>query len=254
MNGFLKGCAVGGVMGALVLASGAALAGTGIGAVFNLGQTNTVNKTSILAGSTGGAQALFYNGSTLSNATGATVYGKSATAPALDAQNLGGGPALGLHSGQGHAPLTVDSTTKVTNLNADRLDGSDSTAFFPSSRVRRIALPLTVPHTQALVFGDLKMDLDCKTMSGGPALQFSASTSAGNGEFQLFWGNSVSSGGSGLKQLTTTQTYTWPLFYADQVGTFVYSSANEVQTGTVSFRWSGDTGACFLAGLLTRSP
>src|SRR5437868_557472 len=37
-----------------------------------------------------------------------------------------GATALGLKVGSGHAPLTVNSATKVTNLNADKLDNLDS--------------------------------------------------------------------------------------------------------------------------------
>jgi hypothetical protein len=37
--------------------------------------------------------------------------------------------ALGLNVASGHQPFTVNSTTKVANLNADLLDGIDSTAL-----------------------------------------------------------------------------------------------------------------------------
>src|SRR5436190_8996058 len=40
-----------------------------------------------------------------------------------------GATALGLKVASGHAPFTVNSETKVTNLNADKLDGRDSAAF-----------------------------------------------------------------------------------------------------------------------------
>ena len=40
-----------------------------------------------------------------------------------------GATALGLKVAAGHAPFTVSSGTKVTNLNADRLDGIDSASF-----------------------------------------------------------------------------------------------------------------------------
>ena len=38
----------------------------------------------------------------------------------------------------GHAPFTVNSGTKVANLNADKLDGLDSTSFVPGSKLRRV--------------------------------------------------------------------------------------------------------------------
>jgi hypothetical protein len=40
-----------------------------------------------------------------------------------------GATALGLNVASGHAPFTVNSGTKVTNLNADKLDGIDSSAL-----------------------------------------------------------------------------------------------------------------------------
>lgn len=45
----------------------------------------------------------------------------------------GAGPALSLKVGRG-APLAVNSQARVANLNADRLDGSDSGAFAASSQ------------------------------------------------------------------------------------------------------------------------
>jgi hypothetical protein len=38
----------------------------------------------------------------------------------------------------GKAPFAINSTTKVANLNADLLDGMDSTSFLPTSTVRRL--------------------------------------------------------------------------------------------------------------------
>jgi hypothetical protein len=49
-----------------------------------------------------------------------------------------GATALGLNVASGHSPFTVNSGTKVANLNADRLDGLDSTSFVPNSKVRRV--------------------------------------------------------------------------------------------------------------------
>ena len=103
---FFKGALAGGIGAALVLATGAALAGTGIGGVFNLGQTNTVNETSALTGAKAGTMLQISNTS-----TGA------------------GASALGLSVAAGKPPFSVSSGTKVAKLNADRLDSLDSTAF-----------------------------------------------------------------------------------------------------------------------------
>jgi hypothetical protein len=84
-----------------------ALAGTGVGATFNLGKTNTVNALSRLEGSTLNSMLkIDQNG--------------SGTALNLEVQNPTSKP-----------PMLVNSSTKVTNLNSDQLDGQDSTAFLP---------------------------------------------------------------------------------------------------------------------------
>jgi hypothetical protein len=49
-TGFLKGVVLGAIVSTLTLAASVALAGSGIGGVFNLGQPNTVNKTTTLTG------------------------------------------------------------------------------------------------------------------------------------------------------------------------------------------------------------
>jgi hypothetical protein len=59
-----------------------------------------------------------------------TALSSGTTGPALKvtSTNTGAGAtALGLNVPTGHAPLTVNSGTKVAKLNADKLDGKDST-------------------------------------------------------------------------------------------------------------------------------
>jgi hypothetical protein len=51
---FFNGVLLGSVTTTVVLIAATAFAGTGIGAVFNLGRTNTVNAMSTLTGSTAG--------------------------------------------------------------------------------------------------------------------------------------------------------------------------------------------------------
>lgn len=93
-----------------LLALFVALGGVGVAATgdnFILGQSNTAADTSSLSAPVGGGKAL-------------QVSNTSATS---------GSTALGLSVASGHAPLTVNSPTKVGNLNADLLDGIDSTGF-----------------------------------------------------------------------------------------------------------------------------
>ena len=58
--------------------------------------------------------------------------GRSNSASAVSVlDKRGAGPALRLEVGNGK-PLAVDSATKVDNLNADRIDGKDSSALMPA--------------------------------------------------------------------------------------------------------------------------
>jgi hypothetical protein len=66
------------------------------------------------------------------SASSTTALSAGPTGPALRLTNMGTAPgakALGLNVASGHAPLSVNSATKVANLNADRLDSIDSSGF-----------------------------------------------------------------------------------------------------------------------------
>jgi len=100
---FGKGLMAGAAVVAVLLALTAAANGTGVGAVFNLGRTNKVNATSTL--------------------TGKTQH------PMLTVINSGHGTALNLSVSSGHAPFSVNSATKVANLNASLLGGVGPAGF-----------------------------------------------------------------------------------------------------------------------------
>lgn len=107
-----------------------ALAGTGVGAVFNIGVTNTVNAVTTLVGTTTGSMLSITNNSTGTAARALTVTSKSASGNTIYSTNTGGGPALGLSVPAGRAPMKVSSgAAKVINLDADKLDGQDSAAY-----------------------------------------------------------------------------------------------------------------------------
>ena len=99
----LSGPLLSAVAAALVLTTTTALAGSGVGGVFNLGQVNTVNQKSTLTGATSEAELLV--------------------------QNTGTGAALSLVGGAGAPPFRVNSSSKIASLNADFLDGLDSSAL-----------------------------------------------------------------------------------------------------------------------------
>jgi hypothetical protein len=104
---FLVGLAV--VLALTAGLASTALAGTGVGARFDLGKTNTVNAISKLVGSVAGPSLQIDN-----NSTGA------------------GATALDLQVESGKAPMKVNSGTNVANLNADKLDDKDSSDFVPT--------------------------------------------------------------------------------------------------------------------------
>jgi hypothetical protein len=129
-----------------------ALAGSGIGGVFNLGQTNSVDAQTRLSGSAAGTeQLLVQNDNTNAGSVAVRAIGTSASAAlkgennstgpgvvastvspsaaALQAKNTGGGSAGSFTVNAGVAPFTINSSTKVTSLNADQLDGLDSSAL-----------------------------------------------------------------------------------------------------------------------------
>lgn len=108
-----KGVVLGAVVSTVVMMTATAMAGTGVGAIFNLGKTNTVNKQSTVKGATG------------------------STAKTLQLTNTGSGSGLGITVKAGKSPIVVNATAgKAKNLNADKVDGIDA------SQLRFIQLPL----------------------------------------------------------------------------------------------------------------
>jgi hypothetical protein len=121
-KGLMAGAAGAGVM----LAFMAAANGLGVGSDFILGKTNTVNATSTLTGTTNGSM--------------------------LSVVNSGSGTALDLHVGSGHAPFSVNSATKVDNLNASLLGGIGPAGFVHGGgKVATAELELTVGQNAPLL-------------------------------------------------------------------------------------------------------
>ncbi len=141
---FLKGVVLGSVVSLATLMGTAALAGTNVGAIFNLGQFNGVNATTSLGGSTAGRQLQVTNTSSKSGATG-----------------------IGITVPPAQPPLMVNSSTEVSHLNADLLDGLDSSAF------QRLAVyPIyrafgSVSSTQTVdTFGTSGLNLELSCLDG----------------------------------------------------------------------------------------
>ena len=151
-----------------------ALAGTGVGARFDLGKTNTVNAISRLIGSVAGPNLLIDNNSTNSLAT-----------------------ALDLRVESGKPPLKVNSETKVDKLNADKLDDIDSSELAPRGYAQ-------VSHSgPTLVPGSFKGVIDvqrptittglyCFDLSFTPKAAVASGHIANNATVGTSLGNSVS--------------------------------------------------------------
>ena len=115
----------------MVLSTGVVLAGSGVGGVFNLGVTNTVNKLTLLKGSASTAMLRVTNGG-------------SGSALSLQVKNPGTAPIV----------LDAESTGKVVNLNADMLDGKDASQFISGKgAVTSYAIALSPGGISPVIWG-----------------------------------------------------------------------------------------------------
>ena len=129
---FLVGLAV--ILALTIGVVSKATAHTGSAGLFHLGHSNAASALSSLVGTVSGGMLQVTNNSTATTATGVGVTNKSGVSPAVKATNSGGGPALGLNVGSGKAPMTVSSNAaKVTNLDADKVDGKEASSFANAS-------------------------------------------------------------------------------------------------------------------------
>src|SRR5436305_8917793 len=131
-SGFIRGAAVGGIGAALVMTATTALAGTGVGGVFNLGQSNSVDQRTLLTGNTPAGNPQLQVTDTLAAGGGALGAQSSSASATARFVNSSTGVAANFLVQPGKAPFATNSSVKVPNLNADRLDGLDSTAFLPA--------------------------------------------------------------------------------------------------------------------------
>jgi hypothetical protein len=117
-----------------------ALAGTGIGATFNLGKVNSVNAVSKLVGSVAGPSLQIDNNATDANAT-----------------------ALELQVEPGKPPMKVNSSAEVENLNVDQMDGQSTSEFLEGCEAASVggAVRSAVPPTRAKKDGRSGPGLPC---------------------------------------------------------------------------------------------
>jgi hypothetical protein len=126
-----------------------AAAHTGFPRLFHLGHDNPVTSLSKMTGSVanGVLQVTNEGFTTTQDATAITATNNSDGSPTVRATNANGSPALDLNVGQScttsctrKAPMTVNSSARVDKLNADLLDGMDSTDFISGLEYRVGAL------------------------------------------------------------------------------------------------------------------
>src|SRR4051794_24410120 len=108
-----------------VIGATAAMAGSGVGGVFNLGQSNSVNGTSTLTGATTGPQLQVTNSSSAAQAAG-----------------------IGVTTASGRPPFTVNRNVRVPNLNADMVDGYHASWFSRAAQGEGFS-PLAQPAATA---------------------------------------------------------------------------------------------------------
>jgi hypothetical protein len=106
-------------------------------------------------------------GSTYAATGGTFVLGHANSADhTTSLKNTGGGPALSLVTQKNSTPpLFVSNSTRVANLNADKLDGKDSTAF--ETRVSRIfGNFVATSNNSAGKVGPWSFSVDCEPSYG----------------------------------------------------------------------------------------
>lgn len=220
---FLKGVLAGSVGTAAVLATAVAVAAT-VGDPFKLGQPNAINATSSLYGATAHDQLDVANVGTGSNARALGVLGRSPSAPASAIANTNGGPALGLSVNAGKAPFTVNSASKVANLNSDRLDGLDSSNFVQGNAARVL--------TNRIV---MDANASQQTLLTIPGLGFLAVDCYGSGA-RVIWMNDTGGTIDTWRDFSADPSATVPSYYTAAVdtGTDVIAAYSfpSSQTGT----------------------
>jgi hypothetical protein len=186
---FFKGVVLGTVVASVVTAGTVAFAAV---SPFNLNTTaNTVSAPTAASGAIAGNQITLTDNSAAAGAPLALTNNSAAT----------GATALKLNVKTGKAPFTVNSGTKVMNLNADRLDGIDSTALI-QGKGRTFTLAVAIDRRTDQTFnrytpnpavapGFFNVMLDCPPTDDvtGPVIIV---TSLMSSDENVFWRNDTS--------------------------------------------------------------
>ncbi len=182
----IRRAVLGAVALTLMLASVAA-AGTGKGAIFNLGVVNSVSGyLTTLTGSMAGRMLQVTNTSTATTAGAIGATNKSTTASTIRAQNTGNGPALEAVVPSGKSPMRVSGgAAKVANLDADKLDGLDQAAL-----QRRVGSACAVGSSIRAISATGAVTCESKSANAGHADTATNATNATNAANANSAGNS----------------------------------------------------------------
>jgi hypothetical protein len=179
-----------------------------------------------------------------------------------------GATALGLNVAAGRPPFTVNSGTKVANLNADKLDGKDSSAFRASNFVRRIDFDRTdvdTPFaTRILTHKEMYMDARCFLQDNATHLFVSVGTSV-EAEINYTWqvgtddqtpspeakGTTI---GAGLEVVPLTLASPGPFGWQRAEGQLVYRNASRVISVIFHAVANADTRRCQVNGTAVSAP
>jgi hypothetical protein len=96
-----------------------------------------------------------------------------------------GATALGLNVASGKAPFTVNSGTKVANLNADKLDGIDSSGFLSSASVKKLSFEAAIGSGEPVLatVGPYTIKGQCADLMGTTALRLIENGPAGTSDY-----------------------------------------------------------------------
>jgi hypothetical protein len=239
---FLRGVVLGSATSALVLGASAALAGTGVGGVFDLGQSNSVNQSSSLTGSSSGSELTVSNTSSNSGARGLTVNGSSPTT-ALLAHNSTGS-AASFQTPANVAPFVVNSSVRIPSLNASLLGGRAPSQYLTKGVSAASSTSVALNQVETLT-----PVLAAPTVSTAGEYYINASimliVSSGDTVACVTTVNGVESGPFGTVGPVANQTYeTVPIAYS------VALSAGD-QLGVDCAGYAGDSGTSFYNGGIT---
>jgi hypothetical protein len=161
------------LMLALVLGvASTALAGTGVGAAFHMGKTNTVNAVTKLVGSVAGSSLLIDNNSTDAAATALNLQVEPGKVPIKVNSSARVANLNAAFAGRADSAASADTAANAQNAqNADKLDGKDSSEFVGSTYSKfesSTGIPANDPTNQ--VFKTVFCDAGDFAVSGGYSL------------------------------------------------------------------------------------